>query len=88
MILDAFSKHRDPKILTEWYFDWTPHPKQERWLRAIDDKYPELYMSTGNRFGKSEVAAIALLLVAMLNPSRDFHVLNASITMDQAEIVE
>ncbi len=87
VILNAFSKHRDPRILTRWYFDWEPHHRQLEWLRAIDGRYGELYMSTGNRFGKSEVAGVVLLLVAMLNPSRDFHVLNASITMDQAEIV-
>jgi len=46
-----------------------------------------MFLSTGNRFGKSEVAAVALLLFAALNPSDEFPVLNASITMDQAQIV-
>lgn len=44
-------------------------------------------MTTGARFGKSEVAAIALLIIAMLNPGEKSVAANTSITQDQAEIV-
>jgi hypothetical protein len=46
-----------------------------------------MFLSTGNRFGKGEVAGIVLYLVGILNPSPEFPVLSASITMDQAQIV-
>ena len=87
LILNEFRRMRDPRILTRWYFEWDPHPKQLEWLNAVDRGYSEMFMSTGNRIGKSEVAGMALLLTAMLNPSDEFPVLNTSITMDQAKIV-
>ena len=51
-----------------------------------------MYVSTGNRFGKTELAGVILMIVsAFIVPERipnpaDFPVLNASITQDQANI--
>jgi hypothetical protein len=75
----------NPNVLTEWYFNgWTckDHPKQHAWLSARG--YTEKYLATGARFGKTEGAAVELLLDAMEHP--ESIVCNTSITQDQAEI--
>ena len=85
--MEKFQSTRDPRYITNWYWGWEPHPKQRQWLEAFDGGYNEMFLTTGNRFGKSEVAGVMLMLTAMLNPSDELHVLNASITQDQAAIV-
>ncbi len=88
---DAFQEARDPRILTEWYFDWTPHRKQTQFLRALlfggpQYQYDELYATTGARFGKSEMVGAGLLLYAMRCPGAGNIIGNISITLDQASL--
>ena len=83
-ILSAYHEHKDPNIVTGWYFDWScrDHPKQQQWLEARG--FLEKYMATGARFGKSEGTAMDLMLETMASPGEI--VCNTSITQDQSEI--
>lgn len=75
-----------------------PHEGQERWLTRPDSE--EAALTTGNRWGKSHVAAGELIYNCAFRPTWDddlkskmvksftpYHAINISITADQAKLV-
>ncbi len=84
-IYEKYRETLDVRYVTGWYFRWEPHPGQLEWMNALlQMSYSEAYLTTGARWGKSEVMAIVLLLISKW---WGVPVVNTSITQDQAEIV-
>ncbi len=104
----AAARDRFMKRLPEFRYDKTgfaryvlnfdPHAGQETWLAKADRD--EDALTTGNRFGKSSVAAVDLIHActyrdgwtqaifdAMLRKHEPYHALNTANTADQARIV-
>lgn len=82
----------DPVYFARAFLRLDPHPGQEKWLS--DSTGSENALVTGNRWGKSHVAAVKLLHRALFQirplscDSRDYYrCANVSITQDQAGIV-
>ncbi len=89
---------QDPVTFSTQLLDVVPHPGQERWLR--NSTQPQNILVTGNRWGKSEAAAIDLVYAcitqygwsdetALLMNSRHepYGVANVSVTQDMANLV-
>jgi len=69
-----------------------PHPGQARWLK--NSFCPENLLVTGNRWGKSYACAVKIIhhaLFRVRDPKYDgsgrYHIVTASITLDQARII-
>jgi len=82
----------DIPFFAEKFLDITPHPGQAKWL--INSVKPENLLVTGNRWGKSFVEAIKIIHHAMFryrdtkyDRSGKYHIVCASITLDQARII-
>jgi len=82
----------DPAYFAFSVLGVTLHSGQQRWLEH--SHRPENLLVTGNRWGKSFVAAVKVLHRALYRPRRleydragRYHIVTASITQDQANII-
>jgi len=83
---------KDIPFFARKFLDIKPHPGQAKWLE--NSHRAENLLVTGNRWGKSYVEAIKIIHHALFrvrdlkyDHSGKYHVVTASITLDQAKII-
>ena len=74
------------------FLDIVPHPGQAKWL--LKSNRAENLLVTGNRWGKSFACAIKIIHHALFrfrdlkyDNQKRYHIVTASITLDQARII-
>jgi len=83
---------RDPVFFCRYFLDYEPHEGQRKWL--TNSTKDENILSTGNRWGKSDIAAAKRIWKMAYktgwpeyDPNKWYYSVNASITADQAQII-
>lgn len=83
---------KDIAYFSEKFLDIKPHPGQKRWLK--NSNCSENLLVTGNRWGKSFACALKIIHHAFYrirdtkyDRSGKYHIVTASITLDQAKII-